>query len=174
MDKPKRESSVDARRYLGGRIETHQPIGPPLLTPRNARRLFAVYAVLMCAVLLQPQPTVAAGGVGWLDDLLQHLGAPATLTATGRVEALVNTVLFIPPSALALLVFPRLRWSDVVVAGFVGSLAVELIQGLILSDRSAQAIDVVANTSGALIGALVGLAVLRKAQRRRPIEQHRS
>jgi glycopeptide antibiotics resistance protein len=49
--------------------------------------------------------------------------------------------------------------------GFAGSLAVELVQALFLDARSAQAIDVVANTSGAMAGALLGDLVRRRRRR---------
>ncbi|MCX6399581.1 MAG: VanZ family protein [Propionibacteriales bacterium] len=121
--------------------------------------LLALYVVFMLAVLLQPEPQFASDGVDRLLRLFWQGGVPKEMATPVRVEALVNAALFVPPAALAVLAFHRPRWSEVVVAGFASSLAVELIQGLFLAARSAQAIDVVTNTAGTLAGALVGLAI---------------
>jgi VanZ family protein len=48
-----------------------------------------------------------------------------------------------------------------VVYAFVGSCAVELLQGLYLPPRSAQFVDVVANTLGGLVGAVFAAPVAR-------------
>ena len=130
-------------------------------SPRIARRLLLAYVVLAAVVLLQPTPTVASGGVARIGDVLDALGAPSFVLAPGRVEALVNAALFAPPVALALVAVPGLRWTTAVTASFVASLGVEIVQGLFLPERSSQAIDVVANTSGAVVGALLGLAFQR-------------
>lgn len=52
--------------------------------------------------------------------------------------------------------------------GSVASLSVELIQYSFLSARSAQTLDIVANISGALAGALVGELVRGRRVRSRP------
>jgi glycopeptide antibiotics resistance protein len=130
----------------------------------DRRRLFgtalAVYALLLVTVLLQPVPTVAAGTVGHVEGWLTTLGAPAAVTVPGRVEMMLNAAMFAPVTLLAALTWPRVHWANWVVYGFVGSALVEVVQGLLLSARSAEFVDVVANTLGALVGALsaVGLA----------------
>ena len=62
---------------------------------------------------------------------------------------------------------PRHHWANWVVYGFVLSCAVELVQGLVLPPRSAQFEDVVANTLGALVGALAAVPVSRVLEKRR-------
>lgn len=136
------------------------------LSPRVARSTLVAYALLTAVVLLQPTPTVASGGVARIGDVLSGLGAPAFVVAPTRVEALVNAGLFMPLVALALLSLPRLSWTAAVTASFAASLGVELVQGLFLPQRSSQPIDVVANTSGALAGALLVLAFRRSSARR--------
>jgi VanZ family protein len=60
------------------------------------------------------------------------------------------------------LTWPQVHWANWVAYGFLGSGLVELVQGVILPARSAEFVDVVANTTGALVGALVALAVRRR------------
>ena len=127
----------------------------------RARGILLVYVVLATAVLLEPSPTIASSVVAWCNETALAAGAPALLTAPGRVEAVINAALFAPLAVLALLTFPRLRWTDVVALGFICSLAVEVVQGLLLPNRSAQAMDVVANTSGVVLGAIVVQVTLR-------------
>lgn len=129
---------------------------------RTAVGLLAAYVVLLAVVLLQPVPTIATGVVGGLDQALVNLGLPAALTEPGRVELVVNAAMFAPVSLLATLVWPRHPWANWVVYGFLGSAGVEVVQALLLSARSAQHVDVVANTLGALTGALLGLLLTRR------------
>ena len=77
------------------------------------------------------------------------------MTASGRVEFVLNAAMVAPPVLLASLLVPRHPWANWVVYGFVASCAVELVQGLYLPPRSAEFEDVVANTLGALAGAVV-------------------
>ena len=66
-----------------------------------------------------------------------------------------NVAIVVPVGFLGALAFPRLRWQDWAAYAFVGALAIELTQGVLLPDRQMSATDVVANTVGALLGALV-------------------
>jgi glycopeptide antibiotics resistance protein len=61
--------------------------------------------------------------------------------------------MFAPLTVLTTLIWPRRSWTYWVAWAFVLSCAVELSQGLFLPARSAQFVDVVANTLGALAGA---------------------
>ena len=121
----------------------------------------AVYVVLLAMVLLQPVPTVASGTVGHVEGWLTTLGAPAAVTVPGRVEMMLNAAMFAPVTLLASLTWPRVHWANWVVYGFVGSALVEVVQGVLLSARSAEFVDVVANTLGALAGAVVGRSLTR-------------
>jgi glycopeptide antibiotics resistance protein len=98
---------------------------------------------------------------------LQSKGAPAVLSTPGRVEFLLNTAMFAPVAFLAAVAFPRHPWANWVVYGFVLSGGVELLQGLYLPPRSAQFVDVVANTLGGLIGTVIAApfaGILRNAR----------
>ena len=62
-------------------------------------------------------------------------------------------------SLLGSLLWPRPSWRDWTAVGFVASFLVEVVQAVALGGRSATHADVVANTLGTLLGALLGLAV---------------
>lgn len=140
----------------------------PTPTSASPRRLtavlLAVYVVLLALVLFQPVPTVASGTVGRVDEWLTALGAPAAVTVAGRVEMVLNAAMFAPVALLASLTWPRVHWASWVAYGFVGSAMVEVIQGLLLSARSAEFVDVVANTLGALVGAVLAQLVPKRSR----------
>ena len=117
--------------------------------------LLVMYVVFLAAVLTEYNPTVATDVVSRFDVWLEAQGAPSVMTGPGRVEFLLNAAMFAPIAFLATLTFPRHPWANWVVYAFVASAAVELFQGVYLPPRSAQFVDVVANTLGALVGALV-------------------
>jgi glycopeptide antibiotics resistance protein len=98
-------------------------------------------------------------------DLAVRAGAPADLVTYARVEVVANVVMVVPLAALAAVAFRRPRWQDWAAYGFVGSLAVELVQGFLLPGRSPSATDVVANTAGMLVGAVLGGLVRRRGTR---------
>ena len=123
--------------------------------------LLAGYVLFLGAVLVQYTPTVALDVVTSAEMWLDGHGAPAWTTLPGRVEFVLNTAMFAPIAFLAALTFPRHPWANWVVYALVASGGVELLQGLYLPPRSAQFEDIVANTSGALLGALAGAAATR-------------
>ena len=75
---------------------------------------------------------------------------------------LLNVVACIPPVAAAVVLIPRVPWWAWVGVGLLLSVSVELAQGLI--GRATEVTDVLANTGGALIGALLGLALRRRGR----------
>ncbi|TNM44171.1 hypothetical protein FHP29_05545 [Nocardioides albidus] len=97
-------------------------------------------------------------------ELLIDVGVSPTLATPTRVEALVNAAMFVPPVALAVVALPRLRWLEVVGLGFITSLGVEVVQAILLDARTAQAVDLASNTTGALIGAAAGATFRRWEQ----------
>ena len=131
--------------------------------------LLALYVVFLAAVLSEYNPTVASDVVTRFDLWLENQGAPAVMTQPGRVEFLLNAAMFTPIVFLAAMTFPRHPWANWVVYAFVASGAVELFQGVYLPPRSAQFVDVVANTLGALIGSVIAapLATLLTSGARR-------
>ena len=133
---------------------------------RTAALVMAGYCVLLLGVLLGPA-SVPSGGVGWIGDVAARLGAPDRLLVPSRVEFIVNVGVIAPAAALGSVVWPRTTWRDWTAYGFVFSASIELTQGLPLPTRSARFDDVVANTLGALVGAVFVLLVRWVAARRR-------
>lgn len=127
---------------------------------RVARALLAIYVLAGLVVLLQPSAAIASRTIGDAASFLAAHGAPEALTSK-RVEDVLNAALFAPVAALALLATPRLRWTTVTITAFAGSLGIELFQGFFLPARTCEAIDVVTNTAGALVGAALGAFIRR-------------
>ncbi len=98
-------------------------------------------------------------------------GAPGWVTWPGRVELVLNAAMFAPVAFLASLACPRHPWGNWVAYSFIGSGLVEVVQAFALEPRSAQYVDVVANTLGGLVGAVVARPVggLAAARQRRAI-----
>ena len=121
--------------------------------------LLVLYAVALVAVLTEYNPTVAVDVVGRVSDWMVARGFPESMSTPERVEFGLNALMFSPAVFLVSIVVPGHPWANWVVYAFVGSGTVELWQGLFLPPRSAQMVDVVANTLGALLGALVALPI---------------
>ena len=125
-----------------------------------ARLLLTVYVIALALILFQPSAGAAIESVGGVTDVLRRLGLPETLVNGYRVEFVLNALMFAPVPFLGAWVFPRLRWTDWVAYTFLASSAVEVTQGLFFPARSAQFVDVVANTLGGVLGALAALVAL--------------
>ena len=111
------------------------------------------YVAFLLWVLLSPSGDNATAVVGSVTNVLTELGFSPGLVTGARVEFALNTLMFVPVSFLGCVALPRLNWRDWVAAAFVTSLAVEGVAALAFQDRSAQFVDVVANTLGAGLGA---------------------
>lgn len=83
------------------------------------------------------------------------------------VEASANVVLFVPLGAAASLAFTENRWWQIGGFGLLLSGLIELGQLLFLHNRFASLLDIVTNTGGAVIGALLALVTLKRLQARR-------
>lgn len=92
----------------------------------------------------------AAGAPGWIDYAHLEFGA--------------NVVMFVPLGVLIALILPRWEWWLAPIIGLALSLAIELGQAVLLPERFATPLDVLANTIGATIGALV-VTAFRSASR---------
>lgn len=98
-------------------------------------------------------------------DRLAAAGAP-TWVDYAHVEFGANIVMFVPLGVLIALLLPRWEWWLAPIIGLALSLAIEFGQALLLPERFASPLDVLANTAGATIGALIVTAI-RLALRRR-------
>jgi VanZ family protein len=134
------------------------------LLRRHARLLLAVYAVLLLVALFSPTSDRQSAAVEWLGRVLSGLGFPAGITSFTRLEVVMNAVIIAPVTFLASLVRPSYGWRDWTALGFVAALTVEALQGLLLPGRHAALSDIVANTLGALLGAVLARTVVRRGR----------
>jgi glycopeptide antibiotics resistance protein len=122
--------------------------------------LTVMYVVVVLLVTLWPT-TVDRGLDPYIQRFLQELhqrGVPQFVDYD-LIEFSANIVFFIPVGFLLGILFPYRLSFLAVVAGAALSAAVEATQGLFLPGRVASLHDVLANTSGAVIGWLVAVAV---------------
>ncbi|WP_058749765.1 VanZ family protein [Curtobacterium oceanosedimentum] len=135
-------------------------------TRRVAWTLAAVYALVVVLVATAGSP-VDGGIHPWLVRAIavgQRLGAPRWL-GYDAVEFTANVVFFVPFGFFVLLLFgARASWVGML-GGFLASCAIETVQALFLPARFASVDDVLANTSGAVLGVLVGIVVLGRLRR---------
>lgn len=134
--------------------------------------LLAIYCVGLLFVLFSPTSSRQSAAVVWLGHVLSDLGSPDRFVVFSRLEVVLNIAIIVPVTFLATFVRPSYSWRDWTAVGFCLACAVELLQGLLLPGRQASFSDVVANTLGALLGALAGaglrVVVARGASGTRP------
>jgi glycopeptide antibiotics resistance protein len=123
---------------------------------RFVASLAVVYVAFVLAVTLYPS-TVDKGLHPYLEKVLERLhthGVPAFVNYN-FVEFTANILFFLPVGFLGGLLFTRRLWWISAVLGFLLSCGVETAQALFLPGRVASPRDVVANTTGAVVGALL-------------------
>lgn len=100
--------------------------------------------------------------LGW-----HRIGKWLPLDSPGRFDFsnLLNVLLMVPIAALLVLTFPRMRpwWAGLAI--FLASSAVELTQLLVLHGRVASWTDLVTNTVGGVLGAVLGWLIAVKSTR---------
>ena len=100
-------------------------------------------------------------------QFMQRQGVP-TWFNYNFVEASANVALFAPVGLVAALAFPAKRWWQIGAFGLMISGCIELGQLLFLHNRFASPQDLVTNTSGTLVGALLVAFILRRVKARNP------
>lgn len=133
---------------------------------RHAHLLLGVYVAALAVVLLLPSGILGSTAVILGVDIMGLLGVTDPMVTT-RIEFAENVILIAPLIFLASLIRPSYTWRDWTAFGFVLAGLVETVQAVFLSDRSATFSDVVANTLGALLGAVVARACTGRAAGRR-------
>lgn len=123
------------------------------------------YLTVVAVLVLDPSQKAPGASLSLVSRVLHMAQVPVTADS-GVLEVISNVVLFVPFSLLGAFLWPTLRIRDWVVAGALLSVSIELCQLLFLPQRFATVSDVVANTGGALIGALLASLVARSAPRR--------
>jgi glycopeptide antibiotics resistance protein len=99
-------------------------------------------------------------------DFLHWHGSPRWFNYQ-FIEVSANIVLFVPLGFVSLLTFPEKPWWRIGAFGLLASSCMELGQSLFLHNRFASPSDLVTNTSGAVIGALITSAALTNREARR-------
>ncbi|MFS0793654.1 VanZ family protein [Microbacterium sp. 1P10AE] len=135
----------------------------PSFTPA---RVLVAASVLAAVVGLTLAPRTIAWPVRSLFlDALAHLPARVNdVLLGGDADTVLNVAFFVPLGIVVAMLLP-LRWAPAsVVLGAAVSLAVEIAQSVI-PGRVPDAGDVVANTTGALIGTVVVVIVRLLARR---------
>lgn len=133
-------------------------------SPRVYLWALAVYALGLVTVLLLPNAALPGVFVEELAEMGRRAGLPEALLTPTRAEFAANTLVFAPLTGLAALVWRSRSWTEWTTYGFMLSLMVEAVQGLALPGRSASFADVVANTMGALVGAVAVLSMTKGSQ----------
>ncbi|MBG6058641.1 hypothetical protein RCH16_002290 [Cryobacterium sp. MP_M5] len=133
---------------------------------RLTLRLAGAYVLALALVALWPTPVDHSGHDSLLAglDWLQAHGGPVWLRYS-LVEFTANILLFIPAGLFLVVLAGARRWWLGVLTGFTVSAALELGQLVFLPDRVASVNDILANTSGAVIGAVIAVALLPPAAR---------
>lgn len=133
------------------------------------RILFAVYLVAVGVVVWSPQPAGGDAGIlGVIARWVSASGLPYRSTYD-TLEVAANVAMFVPFGVLAMTAYRVMRVWSTTLAGLVTSGIIEGVQ-LFLPTRYSTVSDLVANTSGALIGALLVATVRRRRARRPPAE----
>ncbi len=125
-----------------------------LSDPRVSGALLALYAVALLFVVFQPLPHAAVGSVHLGDRVVRWLHLSGWI-GPAVVEFLLNVVLFVPATFLAGFLWPRVAWEAWAGAALLGSGTIEYLQLFLLPGRSAQVRDLVSNTLGGVLGALL-------------------
>ena len=139
--------------------------------------LLAGFAIVVLANTLTPEPVDrgAQPTIARLLSALHRRGIPSWFDYS-TIEFVANIALFVPLGFLLVMLLPMQRWWLALIVGPALSIGIELTQLTTFADRFASVGDVIANSSGVIVGAGLGVAVrvtgeLRHAQRsnsRRP------
>jgi VanZ family protein len=137
---------------------------------RVIRILLGFYTAGIAVVVFWPTPVdrPVASRIRTAVGAVQEVGA--TSVSYDGVEVAANVLMFMPLGALLVLAFPRLPWWWAPIAAGLFSCAIEFVQFAFVALRNATWGDVVANTSGAVIGAvavyLIRMWSIRRSRQR--------
>jgi glycopeptide antibiotics resistance protein len=121
--------------------------------------------VLLAIVVFLPskEASTVTGFVGVIAGWLAALGLPFKEAAVG-VEFVSNIVMFVPFGLLTTFLWPdNWNWWRMLLLGAATSTFIEVTQ-LIIPGRVTALSDVIANSAGALIGAVVARQVYRGSE----------
>jgi glycopeptide antibiotics resistance protein len=137
---------------------------------RIARWLAAGYLVALALIALWPTP-VDRGASGTITRVLARLhayGVPDWVNYA-LIEYTANIALFLPVGLLGVVLIGANRWWLAVAAGFALSCIIEASQLVFRPSRVATMLDIMANTTGTVLGALLAVLLLDAVtSRKRP------
>ena len=120
-----------------------------------------IYVVALAWVTLRPRPSSFQPSAEWipLNNIIGVLREGRSVSYQDAGQLLGNIALFVPFGWLVPMLWPRLRsfWTIVLLAA-VTSLAIEVAQWLFIDGRQSSVDDVILNTVGALVGAVMFFA----------------
>lgn len=124
--------------------------------------------VLLGLIAFWPSPVDAPvqGQLASVLDFLHAHGIPLWFNYQ-FVEAFANVFLFVPLGAVASLAFTENQWWQIGALGLLISGLMELGQLMFLHNRFASLLDIVTNTGGAVMGALLARKALKRLRARR-------
>lgn len=132
--------------------------------PRRFTRVWALalsipFLIGLAALTLTPS-TVEDSMPNLLDVILRttHRLGWEWLDFT-RLEIIANVLVFVPVGILAFLLLPRRVWFLALLVGPLLSATIETAQRVALPHRAATVNDVVANSTGAILGVFVAVVV---------------
>lgn len=134
-----------------------------VLAPRRAWVIWCLALYIAAVAVIVLSPVSYSDIVGAIGDWMRFdLGW--TAFGYGWIEFFGNVALFVPFGFLLTMLFDRPWWG--VALALAASAGIELVQ-TVIPDRQASVRDVISNTLGAAIGALVAWIILLIARRRR-------
>jgi glycopeptide antibiotics resistance protein len=122
--------------------------------------VYVGYLAVVAVLVLDPSQQAPGASLSLVARVLQAAQVPVPANSS-VLEVLSNVALFVPFSLLGMLIWPARRALAWVGAGAVLSVAIELCQLLVLPQRFATISDVVANTLGSLVGAVLATVITR-------------
>ena len=128
--------------------------------------LTVLYLAVVGWVTLGPQPFDEHTG-GWIYHILDIFQAHdlTSWITYDRLEFMSNVGMFLPIGLFFLLLFGRRRWWLAILFGFALTVGIETAQ-LYIPGRVSDIRDVISNTTGAIIGVLIGLILTAPKARR--------
>lgn len=138
--------------------------------------LAVLYFVALAAMVFWPSPVdrPVDGALMQVIAWLHSHGLPQWFIGYRKVEFAANILLFVPFGFIIAVRLHRIYWWVAVAAAAVVSGLIELTQAMLLPERVPAWSDIVANTSGALIGAVLVLtlrAVFTRSNKRADARQ---
>lgn len=129
--------------------------------------LVLAYGVLILLATMWPTPLDQGyeASISRLLEVLHRNGVPQWFGYT-KLEVTANVGMFIPLGFFVCMLLPfRVWWLALIICPGL-SVAIELVQSLALSARFATVSDVVANSAGAFIGAVLAVSLRAAISRR--------